>query len=84
MTRQARTPSSMLSLPEFAGQSKQTYVEAAVGLANDLDRLTALRSGLRERMRTSPLCDADAFARNVETADRDMWRTWCNTDVGHE
>ncbi len=74
----------MFSLPEFAAQSKQTYVEAAVGLANDLDRLTALRSGLRERMRTSPLCDADAFARNVETAYRDMWRTWCNTDVGHE
>ncbi len=73
-----------IGLPEFAVQSKQAYVEAAVGLANDLDRLTALRSALRERMRASPLCDADAFARNVETAYQDMWRTWCNADAGHE
>ncbi len=73
----ARVGFSLLAavgMPEFAVQSKPAYVEVAVGLANDLDRLTALRSGLRERLRASPLCDADAFARNVETVYRDMWR----------
>jgi predicted O-linked N-acetylglucosamine transferase (SPINDLY family) len=79
----ARVGHSLLAavgLPEFAAPSKPAYVEAAVGLANDLGRLTALRSGLRERLRSSPLGDADAFARNVETAYRNMWRTWCNAD----
>ena len=83
----ARVGLSLLAavgMPEFAVQSTQAYVEAAVGLANDLDRLTALRGDLRERLRASPLCDAGAFTRHVETAYRDMWRTWCTTDVGHK
>jgi predicted O-linked N-acetylglucosamine transferase (SPINDLY family) len=77
----ARVGHSLLAavgMPELAAPSKQTYVEAAVALANDLDRLKVLRGGLRERLRASPLCDADAFARNIETAYREMWRTWCN------
>jgi predicted O-linked N-acetylglucosamine transferase (SPINDLY family) len=79
----ARVGHSLLAavgMPEFAASSEQAYIEAAVGLAKDRGRLTALRGGLRERLRASPLCDSDAFARNVETAYRDMWRTWCHAD----
>ena len=45
----------------------------------DLDDLAGLRDGLRARVRNSPLCDYDGFARNLEAAYRDMWRTWCAT-----
>ncbi|MCS5599360.1 MAG: hypothetical protein NZ707_06350 [Rhodospirillales bacterium] len=32
---------------------------------------------MRERITTSPLCDAPAYAHSVEAAYRDMWRKWC-------
>ena len=53
------------------------YVETAVGLAGDLDDLSARRAALRDRMTSSPLCDAAGFARDVEAAYRTLWRKWC-------
>ena len=35
------------------------------------------RAGMRERLRTSPVCDVEAVTRAVETAYRDAWRRWC-------
>jgi len=35
-------------------------------------------------MEASPLMDARAFARNIETAYRTMWRRWCKEkQTGH-
>ena len=53
------------------------YVEAAVTLASQVDRLVELRGTLRERMWTSPLCDFMGFTRHLETEYRRMWTTWC-------
>jgi predicted O-linked N-acetylglucosamine transferase (SPINDLY family) len=53
------------------------YVDLAVAWANDLGRLAAMRSGLREQMSRSPLCDGDRFARNFMAALRGAWRRWC-------
>src|SRR3989338_7777659 len=36
-----------------------------------------MRAGLRARMASSPLCDGHAFARKIEAAYREIWRTWC-------
>jgi predicted O-linked N-acetylglucosamine transferase (SPINDLY family) len=57
------------------------YVRLAIELAQDLPRLSKLRSTLRQRMEQSPLMDAPRFARNVERAYRQMWRTWCEKSV---
>jgi protein O-GlcNAc transferase len=32
---------------------------------------------IRQRMQASPLMDGPRFARNVESAYRRMWQTWC-------
>jgi predicted O-linked N-acetylglucosamine transferase (SPINDLY family) len=58
---------------ELAACSRESYLAIAAGLANDADRLAALRLELRERVQASPLCDADRFARHLEAAFRDLW-----------
>jgi predicted O-linked N-acetylglucosamine transferase (SPINDLY family) len=66
-----------LGLPELVASGPGQYVHVAAELAQDLPRLTELRATLRERMRSSPLMDAPRFARNIESAYREMWRRWC-------
>jgi protein O-GlcNAc transferase len=68
-----------VGLPELVASSPEEFLDVAASLAGDLDRLAALRQGLRERMRNSPLMDAAGFARDVEHAYRAMWKRWCCT-----
>jgi predicted O-linked N-acetylglucosamine transferase (SPINDLY family) len=68
-----------LNLTDLIAATPEQFVEIAVELAGDLNRLANLRAGLRQRMRQSPLCDAKRFARNVEAAYRQMWRAWCKS-----
>jgi predicted O-linked N-acetylglucosamine transferase (SPINDLY family) len=70
---------SNIGVPELVARSKEEYVRLASELANDLPRLSDLRSTLRQRMEQSPLMDGPRFARNIEVAYRQMWRTWCET-----
>ncbi len=66
-----------LSLQELIAHHESEYLEKAIALANDLPRLTHLRSTLRPRLQNSPLMDAPRFARHIESAYRQMWRQWC-------
>jgi predicted O-linked N-acetylglucosamine transferase (SPINDLY family) len=64
---------------ELAARDVDDYVARAVGLAQDLGRLATLRSGLRERLGRSPLCDGDRVADELLQALRGAWRTWAMT-----
>jgi protein O-GlcNAc transferase len=66
-----------VGLPEFIVPDQAAYLAKAASLAHDFSHLESIRSGLRERMRISPLCDAPHFTRNLEEAYRNMWRRWC-------
>jgi predicted O-linked N-acetylglucosamine transferase (SPINDLY family) len=68
-----------VGLAECIAATEAEYVARAAALAGDAGRLKTLRTGMREQVRASALCDAPRFARNVEAAYRDMWRTWCVT-----
>jgi len=68
---------SNLGLTDLIARTPEQYVQIAIDLANDMPRLTQLRLTLRQRMEQSPLMDAPKFARNIEAAYRQMWRTWC-------
>jgi len=68
-----------LGLPELVAATEDEYVERAVGLARNLDRLAGLRATLRPRLERSPLMDAPRFARNLEAAYRAMWQGWCGS-----
>jgi predicted O-linked N-acetylglucosamine transferase (SPINDLY family) len=70
---------TQVGLTDCIARDPEHYVEIAVRLAGDTARLTELRAGLREKMAQSPLMDASGFARDVETAYHDMWRSWCES-----
>ena len=70
---------SNLRLEELAARTPEEFVKIAVDLAKDLPRLQALRETLRGRMEQSPLMDAPKFARSIEAAYRQLWRSWCET-----
>jgi len=77
MTRAGASILSTLGLPELIASTPAEYQQIAATLAADLPRLADLRAGLRERMKKSPLMDAPAFARDIESQYRTIWRTWC-------
>ncbi len=64
-------------LDEWVAGNKDEYVAKAVAAARSPERLDASRIGLRDQVRASTLFDATAFARDLETAFRGMWRNWC-------
>jgi predicted O-linked N-acetylglucosamine transferase (SPINDLY family) len=68
-----------VGLEDLIARTPSQYVDIAVALASDLDRLIDLRRNLRGRMAASPLLDHQGFTRNLESAYRQMWLDWCAT-----
>jgi predicted O-linked N-acetylglucosamine transferase (SPINDLY family) len=56
---------SNLGLTETIAANLDQYVDRAISLAGDLPRLAELRSGLRQRMAASALCDGSRFAAHL-------------------
>jgi len=76
-SRHALSHLSAAGLTETIARDRSDYVRLAVTLANDLPRLAALRSGLRERVAASPLCDGPRFAQHLTALLREAWHHWC-------
>lgn len=73
----ARQGASMLTaagLGDWVVTSAEDYIAKAVTLTSDIPKLAALRAGLRAQASTSPLFDAERFARNFEDALWGMWQ----------
>ena len=68
---------NQVGLAEFIAKTPDEYVDIAVRLASNIAKLEELRTGLREQVAESPLCDAKTFTRNLEQTYREMWRGWC-------
>lgn len=66
-----------IGLGDLVAQAPDDYVQIAVRLAGDQQRLTQLRSELRKRVSNSSLCDRSRFVSGLEAAYRAMWRSWC-------
>ncbi len=69
-----------LDMQFFAASTSAEYVAKATALAQNLDALADIRASMRQRMTASILCDANAFARNVEEEYRKMWHRWCRSN----
>jgi len=75
-----------VGLGELVAPTKDRYVEIALALASDVERLANLRAGMRDRVRGSALMDAAGFTRGLEEEYRRMWGAWCgaSSSIGGE
>ena len=65
---------------EWIAMNEDEYIEKAVTLANDLDRLAVIRSQLRGQMEGLAIMDEAGFVNKLETAYRQMWQQWCEQE----
>ncbi len=77
ISHQGETILHNVGLPQWIATDEDDYVAKATAFAGDIEALAKMRAGLRERLLSSPLCDAPRFARNFEEAMRGMWQKWC-------
>lgn len=73
----ARQGASLLTaagLADWVVEDVEAYVRLASDRARQLEPLAALRAGLREQVRRSPLFDSALFAERLTQALEGMWR----------
>lgn len=79
-THASRVSASILNAigaPELVATTPDEFVNLAIELACDENRLINYRKNLRTMMQSSPLCDGATHTLNVEKACRRLWRSWC-------
>jgi predicted O-linked N-acetylglucosamine transferase (SPINDLY family) len=77
ISRQTAAMLRLVGAAEFVAGTRDEYVELAAHWAQQRERLAGVRAALRERMRTSALCDGARFTRHLETALRSAWQRYC-------
>ena len=83
-THVSRTGASILrriGLSELVAATSAQYVATARRLAANPGERQAMRTGMRGRMRASPLLDAPRFVRGLEAAYREVWNKAAGKDA---
>jgi hypothetical protein len=79
-TSPSRSTASILTalgLAEWIADDDAGYVAIVQRASESTARLAELRAELPQRLRQSPLCDADRFTRDLERLLAGAWRDWC-------
>lgn len=76
VSRQTKGFLKVIGLDELVSETSSGYIECAVQLSGNLERLALIRQGLRQRMASSPLCDGARFTRKLEEIYRNIWQSW--------
>jgi predicted O-linked N-acetylglucosamine transferase (SPINDLY family) len=77
VSRMGVTMLRAVGLEELIAESIEQYVQKAVDLARDIDRLCGIRANLRPAMLASLLCDGRRYITSLEGAYRKIWASWC-------
>jgi predicted O-linked N-acetylglucosamine transferase (SPINDLY family) len=67
--------------PEWIAGTEDEYIEKAVSMAGDLEKLSETRKKLRVEMDAGPLRDEEGFTRRVEAAYREMFKHWIERET---
>lgn len=67
-----------IGLSELITQTEDEYIDSAVHLAGNPERLKYLRNNLRNMFVDSGLNNGREFTRTVELVYRKLWQRWCH------
>jgi predicted O-linked N-acetylglucosamine transferase (SPINDLY family) len=73
LSRQGASLLTYAGLKEWVALSPQDYLEIAVAYARDIEELSELRKNLRDRIKSSPICDAISFSANLAERLVEIW-----------
>ncbi|MDU0458555.1 MAG: tetratricopeptide repeat protein [Geobacteraceae bacterium] len=76
VSRQTKGFLKVIGLDELSSDSISGYIDCAVQLSGDLQRLSTLRQQMRHKMASSPLCDGGTFTKMLEDIYRKVWQSW--------
>ena len=76
-SRHSASHLSNVGLSEWIVPDRVAYLDRAAYWPGELQALERLRLSLRERVRSSPLCDGERFGAAFGHALRAAWRTYC-------
>lgn len=65
-------------LDQLIAATEKDFVSIATTLCADQEALKTLKTGLRDRLSNSPLCDGKGYTKNLEQALRHVWQDWCD------
>lgn len=74
LSRQGASLLAAAGLEGWIASTPDQYVAKAIALTGDLAALADLRAGLRRNVASSPLFDAERFAKNFTETLWAMWR----------
>lgn len=77
VSRVGLTLARIVGNEDLCVRTEDEFVQRAVALARDADRLVHERATLRSRMLTSLLCNRSAYAERVSRAVREAWSWHC-------
>jgi protein O-GlcNAc transferase len=65
-----------IQMPELIADNLEDYEGLAIGIANNVARMKALKEKLSANRHMSSLFDTERFCRHIESAYETMWRKW--------
>lgn len=77
IARQGASLMTAAGLSDWVAANQTEYIEKVIAFSANLTGLATLRSGLRARLKTSPLFDGARFAGHFETALQELWQEKC-------
>ena len=69
---------SALGREEWIATSEDEYIQKAVNLASDIEKLNIIRSSLRKEMEQSPIMDHKGFVCEIRKTYESMWENYLN------
>lgn len=76
-SRVSATILTAIGHPEWIANTSEEFVEIAVKLASDKDKLADIQANLRAEAEASPFMDYEDHAERFGQAVRECWHRWC-------